>query len=231
MKFKNLFLSLSLIVAIGITTNAQEKQVRKVSDFSGISVSEGIKVKLSMSDHEKVEVIAPAKYINKVMTEVKNNELNIYLKGINNNVKNKKIEVLVNAKKINSIDVGSGASVKTTNSIENTNELDIDASSGASVLVHCNVQKTDVDASSGATITIDGQTQSLDAEASSGAIIKASELKSASVDADVSSGANIKIHVTKKLEAEASSGGTIKYSGTPEFVDIEKSSGGSVRKK
>jgi hypothetical protein len=68
------------------------------------------------------------------------------------------------------------------------------------------------------------------AEASSGSSIDADQLKAQRVKADVSSGATIKCNVEEELIAEASSGGSVKYSGSPKMVDVDKSSGGSVRK-
>ncbi len=68
-------------------------------------------------------------------------------------------------------------------------------------------------------------------DASSGSHIHASDVKALKVKADVSSGASIHVNAEEELIAEASSGGSVKYTGSPTNVDVDKSSGGSVRKK
>lgn len=231
MKASKLFLALILFVAMSLNANAQKRQIRNVSNFSEIHVSQGIKVSLTISDFEKVEVIAPEEYIDKVITEVKGDELNIYFKDNHLYLKNRSIEVLIHAKMINSIDLDSGASLVTANSIENVQKLEVSTSSGASANIRCKVAKAEADASSGSTILINGEATYFEVEASSGSTIKASELKAKSVDADVSSGADIRVSVSDRLHADASSGGSMKYEGSPKYVDIEKSSGGSVHKK
>lgn len=231
MKVSKLFLALTLFVAMGLNANAQKRQIRNVSNFSEIDVSQGIKVSLTISNFEKVEVIAPEQYIDRVITEVKGDELHIYLKGKDFRLKKGNIEVLIHAKMINSIDLGSGASLTTVKPIENTQKLEIFTSSGASANIYCKVMKVEADASSGSTISINGEATHFEVEASSGSTIEAYELKAKNVDADVSSGAGIRVAVSERFDAEASSGGSIKYQGNPKYVDIEKSSGGSIRKK
>lgn len=223
------YLVLLIALTLSSTIFAQEKQVRSVTGFSKIDVAEGIQVTLTMGDTEKVVVIAPDDYIDKVVTELDGSALKMYLEGDNNNLKGKKIEVLVTAKQIHGIEANSGSSVKTTNCIKSTS-FEISVSSGAHANVEIEAQKTEADASSGASIIIRGNTTHFEADASSGANLTADDLVSQNTKADVSSGAHIKLHVEKELEAEASSGGSISYSGKPEMVNVEKSSGGSVHR-
>ncbi|MCP4355860.1 MAG: DUF2807 domain-containing protein [Proteobacteria bacterium] len=229
MKKINLLLTLLFTVIISANLSAQEKQIREVSGFSIIDVAEGIKVTLTMGDKERVEVIAPADYIDNVVTEVDGDELNIHIKGHNNGNKGRNVEVNVTAIKIKGIDVSSGASVKTTNAIK-AEFLSVSVSSGANAKVEFNAEKASADASSGASCTLRGAANYFKADASSGSHITANDVKAQHVKADVSSGAGIKVHAEKEIKADASSGGSVSYSGSPEMVDVEKSSGGSVRK-
>lgn len=221
------FLTFSLLITACI---AQEKtEERKVSGFSGIEVSEGIKVELTYGDKELVEVTADEEYIDRVVTEVDGDELEIYIKGNNWNSWKKHILVKVTAKEINSIKAGSGSSLITQNLIE-SKELKLSSSSGASIRVAFKATNASCKSSSGANAKLKGSVSYLNADASSGAGIDASGLTCSIVNADASSGANIKVHVEEELEADASSGGSVKYSGNPKKVDVDKSSGGSVRK-
>lgn len=226
--------TLTIIIILALVSTfafAQEKtEVRNVTGFSKIDVSEGIKVELTLGDKEFVEVTADEEYIDIVLTEVSNGELNIYIKGNNWNNNNKKILVKVTATKVESIDVSSGASVISQNLIE-SDELDMSASSGSSLKIAFKAKEASCDVSSGANAKLKGAAKYFDTEASSGSSIHAGEVIAVKVMADVSSGASISVHAEEEINAEASSGGSIKYSGSPKNVDIDKSSGGSVRKK
>lgn len=221
---------IAIVFAVSCTsTSAQITQSRNAKGFTSIDVSEGIKVMLTMSNKESVEVTAPESYIDKVITEVNGSTLKIYIKGNNTGNKGRNVEVKVSAKNINSIESSSGSSIKTNNNIE-TNELRISVSSGANVYINCDCTKILASASSGSGASLKGSTTYLSADASSGAHIKALELTADKVKADVSSGAHVKVNANKEINASASSGGSVKYTGSPSMVDINKSSGGSVRK-
>lgn len=220
---------LSLITALLISTSvfAQVKQIRNVSDFSKINVSEGIQVTLTMGNFEKVEVNAPEDYIDKIVTKTEGSTLKLYIEGNNNNGYKKKIEVFVTAIQMNGIKASSGSSVTTTNLIK-SESFEVSVSSGAHANIEIEAHTIEAESSSGSSMVIRGTTTNLEADASSGASLLANKLVAQKADADVSSGAHIRLFVENDLEAEASSGGSIFYSGKPKKIDIEKSSGGSV---
>ena len=217
---------------LGLTTSvfSQKTEVRNVTGFSGVDVSEGIKVELTLGDKEFVEVTADEEYIDKVITVVNGDELDIYLKGNNWKGSKRNILVKVTATKINSIEASSGSSVVSQNLID-SDDLEMSASSGSNIKIAFKAPKASCDVSSGASAKLKGVAKYFDTDASSGAGINAFEVKAVIVKADVSSGAHINVHAEEEINAEASSGGSVKYTGNPKTVDVDKSSGGSVRKK
>ncbi len=222
------------VMISGLLQAQNTSQVRNITGFTEIDVSTGIKVELTMGNKEHVEVFADEEVIDRIITRLSGEELEIYIKSSNSwfgsNKKYKNIVVKVTAVKIKSLDVSSGARIVTINKIK-TDELELDASSGGALSISFEVDKASCETSSGSSAVLKGKTNSIELDASSGSSIKASDVVAQEVDADVSSGASIRITVVSKLKAEASSGGSIKYSGTPKFVDIEKSSGGGVYKQ
>ncbi|MFQ5562145.1 MAG: head GIN domain-containing protein [Parvularculaceae bacterium] len=105
----------------------------------------------------------------------------------------------------------------------------IEISSGADAdVTGVNADHFSIDGSSGADADIAGTCKTLDIDVSSGANINASDLICEVATVDVSSGGNAKIHATQRLNADASSGGHATVYGKPEYVDIDKSSGGGV---
>ncbi len=195
------------------------------ASFEGIKVQQGIKVYLTQGNTSSLNVEADENIIDLLLTEVKNNELRIFFKK--NVYKAKSRTVYLTTPNIVSIKASSGASVKSENTLQ-VADLTLDASSGSSIKATVNATKVDCSTSSGANIRLYGNTQILFASSSSGSRIDAEELKAVDVTAKVSSGANIDVFVTGKLTARASSGGDIDYSGNPENIDKDTSSGGSV---
>jgi hypothetical protein len=216
---------------LATTLMGQEKsEVRQVSGFTGIDVSEGIRVELTLGSKEFVEVTADAEYIDQVVTELEGTHLMIYLKGNNWNGNKRKILVKVTATKINDVEASSGSSITSQNQIA-SDELKLSSSSGASLKIDLKATKVSCDVSSGASAKLSGTVGYFSGDASSGASIEGFDLKAAKVKADASSGASILISADEELNAEASSGASVKYMGSPKMVDIEKSSGGSVKKE
>ena len=212
---------------IGIKGNrkvvSEERSIR--SDFDVINVQQGINLYVTQGKPTDIRVEADENILDLLITEVKNNELNIYFEK---NVHQAKARnVYLTTENISKIKASSGSSVKSENTIQATS-LNLDSSSGSSIKIHANANEITSESSSGSTITIMGKSQTLSANASSGSSINAQELKTVNAKTATSSGASIDVFVTGKLTAKASSGGDIDYEGNPSEVDKETSSGGSV---
>jgi len=207
----------------------------KLDNFSSLNVSGGIKVELIHGSTHGAEVDIIKGDFDDLKIKVEGDELDISWKskgwGWGGNNGNRKANIKLTYTELDGIDVSAGASVFGEESISGEN-MEIDASSGASVKVAINVKDTEVDVSSGATSSISGKTNHLEVDVSSGASFKGSELEAQDVEVSVSSGASAKVWANKSLEAEASSGGSVKYKGDPSELDLDpgKYSGGSIKK-
>ncbi|WP_372768714.1 head GIN domain-containing protein [Lutibacter sp.] len=195
------------------------------SDFEIINVKQGINLYLTQGNQTDINVEADENIMDLLITEVKNNELNIYFEKNVNQAKAR--NVYLTAENISKINTSSGASVKSENTIQTTS-LNLESSSGSYIKIRTNAREIISQSSSGSTITVFGKSETFSANASSGSSINANELKTVNAIAKVSSGANIDVNVTDKLTAKASSGGAVDYEGNPKDVDKETSSGGSV---
>ncbi len=213
-----------LFTAVGIFFSmlamAQTKQIRTVSDFTGISSSSGIMVEITQGEENKVVVSASKdELVDNLKTEVdKDGLLKIYYKNKENNWssnKNLKLNAYVTFKIINKLSASSGSSLQTTNTVT-ADVLKIDVSSGATFSATIKSVDCDVDISSGSSSKVSGTATNIKIDASSGSTFKAADLGSEICKASASSGAEIKIGVSKKLTASASSGGSIRYKGNPE---------------
>lgn len=212
---------------IGIRGNrnvvSEERSIR--SDFEIINVQQGINLTITQGKPTDIRVEADENILDLLITEVKNNELNIYFEKNVNQAKAR--NVYLTTETISKIKASSGASVKSENTIQATS-LNLDSSSGSTIKIHANANDIKSESSSGSSIKLYGKCNTFSAEASSGSTINAQELKTSNAKTSTSSGANIDVFVTGKLTAKASSGGDIDYEGNPSEVDKETSSGGSV---
>jgi len=224
-----------LLVFSSVIVNADstEKQNRSVRDFSEISVSSGIDLYLTMGDEEKVTIVADDEIIDDIITEVRGDQLKIYLKERPFRFRwkwNQERKAYVTVKTIKEIKASAGSDVASENVIKGES-LEVHASSGSDVRMEVNVNKLVLKASSGSDANLSGLAKYFDADASSGSDIRASDLKTKICRVEVSSGSDASVYATDEIEAHASSGGDIKYYGNPELRDIHESSGGDVHKR
>ena len=207
--------------------NAQDQEVRKVGSFNEVKVGQAINVVLHRSNEEKVVIQSSNIDLEEVETEVSNGELRLSLNG--DRYKNVDVVIDVYYKNLKSISVSSAASLKATEIIKGDG-FELDVSSAGSVDLSLDVHSLEVDVSSAADAKLSGKTHDMEVDVSSAGGIDAYGLAAENVDVSVSSAGSAKIYVTKSLQANASSGGSIKYKGSPERSNSNSSSGGSVKR-
>jgi hypothetical protein len=234
MQTKNLFRTFLYFIVFSIpgllmAASPDTRQNRQVDSFNAIKVSAGIDLYLEPGTREKVEVAGNQHDMDEIITEVRNGTLHVYRKGklgFNFNFHNN-CEVYVTATMLNGLDASSGSEVKSTGLFKG-NECRISASSGSEVNLNLEYDKLTADSSSGSEIHLQGKTGKLSVSVSSGSEIKACDLAAEVVHADASSGGEVCVNAVSELHASASSGGDINYTGKPQILNVEKSSGGSV---
>ncbi len=198
-------------------------------EFSKIQASKGLDIVLEQSNAKAVIVEADDNLQKHITTKVENGVLIItsdYSGYIN--VKSKKI--IVQAPKIDGIEVSSGASFKTKNTLK-MNSISVESSSGADIQMAVETEKLSCEASSGSQISIHGKAIEFETASSSGSNIEAEDLLSNDIIANASSGGTLDIHPIVSLNAEASSGGNITYHAIPKTITKKSSSGGSINKE
>jgi hypothetical protein len=178
------------------------------ADYTGIKVSTGIDLFIRQGSTNAITVEADENLHDLIITKVKEGILKIYTDK--NIWKSKARKVYVTIENITLLKASSGSNVK-SESVINTNEIYIDASSGASIDIEVVAKSAVTEASSGSDVKIKGTTINHTARASSGSSINAYKLKSTNANASASSGASINIYASKNMDAKASSGGAILY--------------------
>ena len=209
-----------------VTGNKQViTQTRDVQNFQNIEAKGGIKLKLEQGSAQEVKVEADENLIDLITTEVRNNKLYVSLKKSIRQYE--ALNVYVTFDTLNSLTLQAGVQATNEGTLQFGN-LDMNVSSGAGTDMNLFAENLSLNVSSGSNVTLSGKTNDLRVDNSSGAIVNASQLEAAYCHANSSSGANTRIWVTKECSIDASSGGRIKYAGSPQIKDMNISSGGSV---
>jgi hypothetical protein len=204
-----------------------EAQSRSISDFSKISISGNVGVKLIKSDTQKLDYKMIKGSESDLITEVKGENLVVKIKSDYRKSNKSQAKVIVYYKTLSSIGVASGASLKNEETIRAEN-INIEVSSGANANLQIIAKNIDLEASSGATLKIKGEAEEGSFEASSGSNINAKLLICDTVNADAASGASIKVHANKALDADVGSGGRITYTGDVEDSTIGRGRSGQI---
>lgn len=223
---KNLVIVFLLFVTSGLF--AQQSQTRNVGSFTGIKVAEGVDVYLKKGDKESVRVEVTGTQPENVITEISGTYLKVHMKD-GNYRGNIDAKVYVTYVKLDKLSASSAGNIFSDGPIRST-DMDINASSAGSIEVTVEADNINVSASSAADIELKGKAKSLNMDASSAGEIDAYDLESQKVTAQASSAGSMRVSVAQDLNAHASSGGNIRYRGSPSKSITDSSSGGSVKK-
>lgn len=201
-------------------------QPRNVGEgFTKISVSGGIEVYIAQGDKPGISVEADGNLQEHIKTKVSGGTLTIKTDVNIGDADAKKVTVTL--PKIESVESGGGALVKSTTVLKG-NAITVSSSSGSSLEVAIEAESIKGESSSGSSLKINGRTIKLESSSSSGSTLDAGGLTATNVDADASSGSTSIVNPIEKLKADASSGSHINYVKTPTALDKNESSGGSV---
>ncbi len=229
---------LFLILLAGLTLSvsaAQDKtmsQKRNVASFDKISVSSGIDLYLTQGTPEEVTVEADPDIIDRIVTEVENGTLKIYMKNRTNwgNLTWKKVrKVYVTFDDLTKLGASAGSDVYSQNPFK-LKDISFDCSSGSDLKIDdLTAESVSISTSSGSDASVSGKTVSLWADSSSGSDLNCGKLASKDCEVSASSGSDAIVNVSGSLKARASSGGDVSYYGNPQYKDINESSGGDVK--
>jgi hypothetical protein len=195
-------------------------------DFKSIEVSNTINLFVEQADKKEIIVEADDNLQNHITTKIQNGVL-IIACDYNSFIDIASKKVIVRMPIIEELWASSASSITSINTLKGEN-INLKASSAANIDVKIKSDNISSKSSSGSTISMDGMALSLEAVASSGSNINANELLANEVTAKSSSGSSIDVHPIVSLKAKASSGSSIEYNNTPQSLEKQSSSGGSI---
>ncbi len=212
--------------------NDPNAEVRSVGNFTGVQVSGGIALYLSQGNTDAVAVSTEDKKdMEKIVTEVKNGILKIYIeKGAWNgwNWKNKSIKAYVTIKNLESITSSGACVVKLLDAFRcSTIKIDV---SGASVLSgEINATTIRFDLSGASSVTLKGKANTATIDVSGASVLKAFDFLIEVCKVEASGASSVSITTSKELRAEASGASSLRYKGEPSVKEVSSSGASSVK--
>lgn len=214
---------------------ASDSEIRDLKSFSGISVAAGVDATLIKGNENSIEITVSGIELDKISSKVSGGVLKVSVENgswwqrfTKLGKRNVDVTITYNGD-LDYISSSSGSRVHADYTIV-ANDLEIKSSSGSNIDLDINAKDLEIDLSSGSTINLSGEAEYTEIDLSSGSTLHAFDLDSKYVNVDGSSGSSAKIAVSYSLIADVSSGASVKYKGSPSDRDIDKSSGGSVKK-
>lgn len=218
-------------------------------EFDAIASSRAVQVVISDQAKDQITIAADDNVIDRVEVAAKGGKLRVTIDNGVKGISNVHVTVTVPANgKIRSLDASSASSITTAVALSapefsmdassaakieaavKADKCTIGASSAAKIEAALSVEKCSVDASSAAKIELSGKAATFQANLSSASKLDAEKLETVDCNVDTSSAAKARVNCSGKLVASASSGSSIRYSGDCQ-TELEKSSGGSIRKE
>jgi len=215
------------ILFAAITAFAQETISRKIDSFNSISVTGKIRVELFKSDNPNIEITLKDLPPENVITEVKNEKLNIRLKTGSN--KNAEIKVKVPYTNLENLSVSTGGLIVSTEVITGKN-IQFIARSGGKMELELNLEELKADVDIGAILVFKGEVKRQEITVTTGGTYSAFPLKASDSIVKASAGGKAKVTASRIIEANSSAGGYIAYIGDPVSETIKTSLGGEIRK-
>jgi hypothetical protein len=198
---------------------------RTVSGFDSVSISSGMNLFIEQTGDTSLRIEADDNILPAIVAEVSNRKLVIGYKKIlfGSIVTRNPVNIYLTVADLDEINLSSGANL--ISGFIATENLKIDAGSGANGEMVIDVTAFDSSLSSGSNLIISGTAKRQSVRVGSGAKYDGKELISNQANVHVSSGAVAILHVMESLDAVISSGATVRYYGQPQITSNITSGG------
>lgn len=201
---------------------------RKVSKFSGILVSGNFDVRVLLGTTEGVKINADNEILDDIETVVENEVLVVRYKPRTNLRGRRKVNIIINAKIIESLSMSGSGSLKVEGTLKSKNLKTQVSGSG---LISLTADATDYMAvlSGSGKIIIKGKVKEAQIVLSGSGNFSGENLDSKNAEVKVSGSGNASISADNTLEAIVSGSGSIRYSGNAEVTKSKNGSGSIIR--
>lgn len=206
------------------------EEVRDISEFNEIDVSNGFRVILKKGEVQKLEIKANENLHKHIISKINKGELEI---EVEDKIRfDRNAEILIKITYINLTDIDASGGCKFT--IEDKFEgeaLDIDMSGGATLDGVIITDKLKAELSGGGKINISGSANLFDLQLSGGGSAKGFDFIINDFVGELSGGSSAELTVNNSISLEASGGSKLSYKGDAEIKKQNLSGGSKIIKK
>ena len=223
---------IALIFGLASSVDAQETELRSLTAFNEIKVATGIEATIIEGVTNQIEITTDGFEMEEIISSVKDGQLVVKLKTNINLWRERNIDVqafITYNQELSEINVNSGASIYSDDTVSSEN-LELNASSGANLEIEVSCGDIGAVVSTGAEMTVKGEARRLDLRFNTGASFNGFNLVTKKAKIRGGTGANAEINVSEYIKTNVNTGASLKYKGNPSKKDINKGTGGDVRR-
>lgn len=219
-----------LLFFMGVSAQAQQTEIRTPGSFTQIESGGNWDVFITLGNKDEVRLESKGFDLNKVITEVKGDKLDIKLeKGNHRNVN---ITVYVTVQELESIGGSGSGNMYVQSDIESRNFSIGNSGSGNIEMQNLETGKLNVGLSGSGVVTIEGgSAESANIGQSGSGAFKALDLTAETVKVGKSGSGDTYIGVTENLTVGSSGSGNVYIKGDPKNQQISSSGSSRVIKK
>lgn len=222
------YLTLFLLFIVTSNAFAADSEDRKVNSFDGVKVSGPVKLYLNEGSSERVKVTVEGIELEKVITEVSGNELEVKpTSGIFTGT-DVDIKVFVTYRTLREVHSAAAAEVYSETVIKG-DKLEVEVSTSARADIRVDLNKLECSVASTGALTISGRVQSQESTVNTGGKLRAFELLCNNAYIKIGSGGEAQIYATDLIEGSVKPGGSLQFKGNPKKERVEKSTGGKIK--
>jgi hypothetical protein len=216
------------------TINDANAEVRQVSSFTALHISNAFDVVITQGSQEGLAVSASDKEdVQYIKTEVSNGTLKIWFDPKDKKFwpKNRKLKAYVAVKNVKEIKASGACDLKIEGGLS-ASDLKVGLSGASDLNGKLTISGTlDVHLSGASDMDITGSAKDMSIDANGASDIKAYDFKTTVCKVEASGASGVKISVDKELSARLSGASSVSYKGEALIRDIKTSGASSISRK
>jgi Putative auto-transporter adhesin, head GIN domain len=241
-------LVVSLTVGTTKGSGTIKEETRQVGNFSGVSVSTGLRATVTIGPKTSVVVRGDDNLLPMIKVEVVNGRLTAEINSVSGGIHpTEPIRLTIVTPNLTSAEASSGASLtadatpspkfvassssggKVSVKGIDSKELRASASGGGTITATgVKADSAEIEGSGGSTISLSGKVKRLQTSLSGGAGLKAQDVPAEALKVQASGGSRVYAQVSSELSAKLSGGATVYLKGKPSKRDVDTSGGSKI---
>ncbi len=203
-------------------------ETRQVGKFEGIRSSGSIDIEVKNGDNFFVEIEGDDNILPYVITEVKNDMINVHFKS-GTSFRNVHVKAYITSPVINKITVSGSGDIISKNILKDDDQIELRISGSGNIAAPVDAPQVEAIISGSGQINLKGRTKIFEGSVSGSGDLKCRELLAENSNVKISGSGTAHVFASLRLKALSSGSGNIYFSGNPKSQEIKKSGSGSIQ--